>query len=460
MLKKHTLIILFFSCILVCGCKKKNQEMHERILSEKNETAQLPDTLRVATMVSCTSYFSIHSEIYGLDYELAENLSEYIDRPLKIKRAKTEEELAKMVLEKKADIAVYPVVETKQLKASFEFVCPHTPSYMVLVQRLKSDKILSDVTELKGTDIHVPAKSVFYNRLKQLNSELGGGINIVAEPDTTSNDALIEKVEKGEIAYTVAYRNNAMLHKNYSDNLICRMQIGFNQRSGWLIRKDDQQLKKLVEEWQADDDTQLLMDEVNEQYYEKNPYFAFRSLNIPKGAISPYDRLFKKYAALIGWDWRMLAAIAFQESGFDPEKIAWSGASGLMQLMPRTASNFGLNGRTILNPEMNIEAGVQYIKSLDMLYRSIGDKHERIKFILASYNSGPAHVLDAVALAAKYGKNSEKWFDNTEYYLLRKAEPQYYRDPVVKYGYCRGKETAQYVKKTLNTYEKYVRKKK
>jgi len=195
------------------------------------------------------------------------------------------------------------------------------------------------------------------------------------------------------------------------------------------------------------------------KYWEKSPYFAQLKVKIPRGAISPYDKLFKKYAAQINWDWRLLASLAFHESGFDSTQVSWVGAAGLMQLMPRTAENFGLDKQTVFNPEKNIEAGVQYIKSLNLTFRKVENKDERVKFILAGYNCGPAHVLDAMALAQKYGKNPQIWFGNVEFFLLKKSEPEFYNDKVVKYGYFRGKQTVRYVHNTLETFEKYLRKK-
>jgi membrane-bound lytic murein transglycosylase F len=121
-----------------------------------------------------------------------------------------------------------------------------------------------------------------------------------------------------------------------------------------------------------------------------------------------------------------------------------------MQLMPRTARNFGLDKESIFNPEKNIEAGVQYIKSLNLSFRKIEDKEERIKFILAAYNSGPAHIFDAMALAEKYGKNPHVWFDNVETFLAKKSNPDFYNDPVVKYGRFGGKETLAFVPNILN----------
>ena len=94
-----------------------------------------------------------------------------------------------------------------------------------------------------------------------------------------------------------------------------------------------------------------------------------------------------------------------------------------------------------------------------MTFREVTDKKERIKFILAGYNSGPSHILDAMALAKKHGKNSQLWFNNVEYYLLKISEPEFYQDKVVKYGFYRGKLTAKYVHDVLETREKYMRRK-
>jgi len=222
-----------------------------------------------------------------------------------------------------------------------------------------------------------------------------------------------------------------------------------------MVRKESAKLKQYLDKWSAITENQEKMEVLHEKYWLRSPYFAIRKVKIPKGAISPYDHLFKKYAKEINWEWQLLAAVAFHESKFDSIQVSWAGAAGIMQLMPRTAANFGLSRKSVFNPEKNIEAGVQYIKSLNMSFRKIQNKEERIKFILAAYNSGPAHIFDAMALAEKYGKNPQVWFDNVEYYLKKKSEPEFYNDPVVKRGRFRGKETIAYVVNTLDTYHNY-----
>lgn len=454
---KYTLMILPF-LLLATSCRK--QKVESTPVSAPIDLKEIvsSDTLRVATMYGSTSYFFFRDELMGFDYEMVGNLAKHLHLNLKISIAKTETEMYQWLKERKVDIVCYNVIETKELKKQFSFVLPQPKSYQVLVQNMGA-KAVSDVTELSGESIHVKQNSIYHQRLKSLNDEIGGTINIILAADSLSEDDLIDMVAENKIKFTLAYHNLATLHKSYNRGLDCRMPVGFRQQNGWLIRNESRNLKNAIEKWEKLDDTQQIQWDLFRKYWEKSPYFALRRVTIPKGAISPFDHLFRKYAPNIGWDWRLLASVAFHESRFDSQEISWAGASGLMQLMPRTAANFGLDRRTILDPEMNIEAGVQYIKSLNMSFRQVANKDERIKFILAAYNSGPAHVLDAMALARKYGKNPHIWFNHVEYFLQKKSEPEFYNDPVVKYGRFGGKETIRYVKNTLDTYAKYSKRK-
>ena len=150
-------------------------------------------------------------------------------------------------------------------------------------------------------------------------------------------------------------------------------------------------------------------------------------------------------------NWRLLASLIYQESKFDPYIKSWA-AEGLMQLMPKTAKSFGAkNPRT----RQNIRAGTKYLIWLESLWDSIPDPNERIKFVLASYNTGQGHVQDAQRLAEKFGHDPKKWDNNVAKYLLLKSNKQYYRDEVVKFGYARGKEPVNYVNGILARYEIY-----
>ncbi len=455
---KNLFILLAFTSVLFASCeiRKKQPSTSQGLIDLKEIIAS--DTLRVATMYGSTSYFLFRDELMGFDYEMVEDLAKHLKVKLKISIAKNDEEIAQWLLERKVDLVAYNFIETKGLKSHFHFVFPQPESYQVLVQNMGS-KALSDVTELSGKTVHVKANTIFHQRLLSLNEEIGGTIQIVTVPDSVSNDELIDQVAENKIEFTLAYHNTALLHKSYHKRLDIRMPVGFQQQNGWLIRQESIEFKQAIENWTKMPETEVIQARLFSKYWKKSPYFASRKVKIPKGAISPYDDLFKKYATLIDWDWRLLAAVAFHESRFDATEVSWAGACGIMQLMPRTAANFGLDNTTILDPEMNIEAGVQYIKSLNMTFRKVENKDERIKFILAGYNSGPAHILDAMALTEKYGKDPHIWFNQVEYFLLKKSEPEFYNDPVVKYGSFRGKETVRYVLNTLDTYEKYLKRK-
>ncbi len=171
--------------------------------------------------------------------------------------------------------------------------------------------------------------------------------------------------------------------------------------------------------------------------------------------ISQYDDIFRDEVVTLGWDWRMLASIVWNESRFNNDVVSSQGARGLMQFMPRTAARFGLMGDDVVDPRRNIDAGVEYLKFLERRFDEIEDRDERIKFVLAGYNAGPGHVRDAMALAEKYGYDSHVWVGNVEKWLLALQERKYYTDNVCKHGFFRGRYTVQYVRKVFERYEFY-----
>lgn len=172
------------------------------------------------------------------------------------------------------------------------------------------------------------------------------------------------------------------------------------------------------------------------------------------GVISQYDHLFQKYAPTARWDWRLLAAQCYQESTFDPQAHSWAGARGLMQIMPGTAAHLGLPANQVHEPEPNVAAATRLIRELDGKFNDIGDRMERIRFVLASYNGGAGHVRDAMALARKYGRNPQRW-EEVAPFVLRLSTPQFYNDPVVKNGYMRGGETVDYVERIGKRWQQY-----
>ena len=149
-----------------------------------------------------------------------------------------------------------------------------------------------------------------------------------------------------------------------------------------------------------------------------------------------YDDLIKEGADSLGWDWRLFAAMVFQESKFQPDLESWAGAKGLMQLMPRTAERFGVTDRT--DPVQSIRGGTEILELLWGRFVDIPDSVQRIKFTMASYNCGYGHVVDARTLAFEEGLDMYRWDNNVEESILKLSYPEYYNKPSIKYGYVRG----------------------
>ena len=166
--------------------------------------------------------------------------------------------------------------------------------------------------------------------------------------------------------------------------------------------------------------------------------------------VSPYDSILKEYASALGWDWRMLAAVVYQESKFSINSCSHRGAKGLMQVMPRTAMKYGIYD--LSDPEKNIEAGTEHLKRLQRLYRNEGMSHdELIKFTLASYNAGEGRISDCRSLAAAMSKDNTKW-ENIVDVIPMMREDSILDNNAVKHGKFQGHETIAYVDNIMDIY--------
>ena len=210
-----------------------------------------------------------------------------------------------------------------------------------------------------------------------------------------------------------------------------------------------------INEWSKENVTSSAYTASMKRYFEKSKTSPASSiLSVKHGKISHYDSLFKKYAPQIGWDWNLLAALAFTESNFDTTAVSWAGAKGMMQLMPSTAKAMGMPSGKEQNPEESIKAAVKYIKVTSKGFSKIPEK-ERVNFVLGAYNSGIGHIYDAMALAKKYGYDPTQWYDNVEKYILLKSHEEYFTDSVCKFGYFRGNETYNFVRSINDLFRKY-----
>ena len=283
-----------------------------------------------------------------------------------------------------------------------------------------------------------------YLLCEKFAKELGVSLRVEVCRDTLE---MVSRLQKGEGDIMILAASNIAAEKEITLA---------DHRIPWTVSKQNIQLADTIRRWyhpkylaevKAEQNNALSTTNIQRKVYAPIQ-------NKQKGIISNYDHLFKRYAPVARVDWRLLAALCYQESCFDPNARSWAGACGLMQIMPQTAAQYGLPQSQIFNPEANIETATRIIRNLKEQYRDIPHEGERLNFVLASYNGGTAHVRDAMALARKYGKNPHRWGDVAEYILLL-SQPQYYQDAVVKSGYMRGTETYNYVRQVQQRHTQY-----
>lgn len=298
-------------------------------------------------------------------------------------------------------------------------------------------------------DYHNHGMGLQYLLCEKFAQQIGVSLRVEECKDTTE---MIRKLTKGEgdiIAVPLSRKQTK------GDLLFCGVTPD-STRTQWAVVGGNKSLAdtlngwfkpKMIAETKKEENWLLSSASVTRHVY--SPF-----LNRSKGVISRYDHLFQRYSGTARMDWRLMAAQCYQESCFDPNAKSWAGACGLMQIMPSTADHLGLPMSAIHDAESNVAAAAKYMAELQGHFSDIGDPTQRVLFALAAYNGGFHHIRDAMTLTRKHGGNPYNWGHVREY-VLRLAQPAYYRDPVVKYGFMRGTETADYVDRIRARWSEY-----
>ena len=304
------------------------------------------------------------------------------------------------------------------------------------IQYYDLHEIQSSGTIIAGTlsgpdtyyEYHGKEMGLQFELAEEFAQSIGVTLQMEISPDTAT---LLDKLEQGEIDFIAL------------------------EMPQWKTRTNESLLSDAIAEWWEPERVVRLKTSI-----DKRSSVTVRRRMRPvmqdaaHGIISAYDELFRRYSSTAGWDWRLLAAQCYQESGFDPSAVSSMGAQGLMQLMPATAEAMGVSEEQRFDPEKNISAAARYIRKVNQSFADIRDSDERTRFTLAAYNGGVGHVQDAQILARKAGRDHLRWQEVAPYILLL-SQPQYYRDPDVRHGYMRGSETEAYVRLIMERWEQY-----
>lgn len=443
------------------------------------------DTLTALVTSNSTSYFLYRGEPMGYEYEMLRAFAEANGLELRVRVLPGRSELLDLLNRGEGDIAAARLTPTYRDSAAMLLTRPLYMTRPMVVQRgaparsvdlpaaadtvmhrgqagaadpvqLRA-RLVSHPSQLAGRTVALPEGSAYVERLVELSDSLGEDVTVVEVEADASAEALIRRVARGEVELTVAPENVAKLRQDYFTNILVRPAVDSMRPVVWAVRRNAPELRAAVDAWLASEEGSRLSEELYQKYFvDRRGYkerVESRYLSSETGQLSEYDRLFQQHAPAVGWDWRLLASQAYQESRFDPDARSWAGATGLLQLMPGTAKDLGVSDSR--DPQQNVTGAVKFIRDLQARWAErIPDEEERLRFVLASYNVGPGHVDDARRLTEKNGGDPNKWSD-VAHWLLQKSKKEVYTDPVVEHGYARGLEPVTYVSIILDRFDHY-----
>ena len=454
---------IIFTIITACESEKEIGQDYPEI-RERGKLVAI-------TSYSPVSYFIYHGEPMGYEYELLRMLGNHLDLDIDIRIARDFEEMEEMLLRGEGDLIAYGLTITSKRRERLAFTNPMNVTRQVLVQRKPENwrqmrlheieaTMIRNPFDLAGDTVHLRRGSAYISRLQNLSLEIGEHIHIIEAPGELTTEGLIHKVANDSIRLTVADENIALLQAAYYRNIDVETPLSLPQQTAWALRPSSEILLDTINAWlrEAQDHADYYV--IYNKYYNNRQAFRTRYASefnpVTGGGISPWDDLIKEGAEQLGWDWRLLAALIYQESMFNPHARSWAGARGLMQLMPRTAREFGANNP--FDPQQSIHAGVRFLLWLDNYWTEhIEDPVERQKFVIVSYNVGQGHLQDARRLAEAFDADPNIWEDNVERFMLKKSNPEYYNLDIVRFGYASGIEPVNYIQTIKELYAHYIK---
>lgn len=451
--------IVFYTTLFLCfSCKEVQEKMPEFIYPASTSIEKILSrgTLDIATFYSTTDYYVYKGITRGFHYDLAKDFASFLGVNLRIVEVNNDIDTAISRLQAgQYDLIAVSVTETPERREKLNFPHPFFKTGEVLVQN-KNRTAIKNLSELEGRTVFIKKDSPYRKIIRRLEDSLQIRIS-VSEVSGYSSEDLLHLVQTGEIDFTVMDENIAHALAISMKNLDYSLRLNNSISVSWATDPADSTLTAEINRWLTQVKKSGKLNYLYKRYFNNHnsvthPVSKYTLLK--KGDISPFDQELKKESKILNWDWRLLAALVYNESKFDPEAESQVGAYGLMQIIPETANMF--NVFDYFQPDSNIYTGVRYLKYLDEVFSKYPfSPEEKLKFTLASYNVGAGHVKDAMRLAEKYGKNPYIWDNHVAFYLQHKSEPRFYRDTLSRNGYCNGQQTVDYVQRILETYSNY-----
>lgn len=394
-------------------------------------------SIRVLTSFSPTMFFMNKGKIYGFEFSLLKEYEKFLNknRPRKDEVHMEfipvpSDKLIPLLNQGYGDMVAALTTVTTTRKKLVAFSDPYLPNVKEVVVANADIKGINTVEDLSGRSVIVRKSSSYHQSLLRFNEKLKlkglAPINIVFAPEFEPTESLLEMVNAGIVELTIADDYLVNIWKSLLSNI--RVLDNIAVRSGgqiaWMVRKDNPELQASLNAFVKTVRKGTMLGNIYFKRYYRSVKFIEHPLDEDREIenFSAYTPLFKKYAAMYNLDWRLVAALAYQESGFDHNARSHVGAVGIMQIMPSLAKDKRLGIKNINDIEQNIHLGVKYLALLRDLYYpadSIPSEPERLRFALASYNAGPTRIRNARKMTTSLGFDNDIWFHNTEYGTMR-----------------------------------------
>lgn len=413
--------------------------------------------LTVSTPMNGVGCYFHQNQPAGLECDLLQAYGDTLGINIVFKKSSSATETLSILRGGLADIGASDLTDSVSLERGLTFSHPLFETREVLVQR--KENAIKSIASLAGRTLVVHENSSYYDEIVATGKKIGltiSHVENIQQADTVriklakqnvSILELINSVRLGDIDFTVADQHIAKSENSSSPNLNTELVFGTPRNVNFVVESSNIALLNSLNKWLTGKEArQIIQSYLAAQVQTPLPlnshYIATQE------ALSPWDHLFQRYASN-QFDWIWLAAQSYTESRFRPDATSLAGAQGLMQLMPETAKEVGVTDS--FNPSQNIQGGSVYNLKQYKRWKHLPPTEAKA-FSLASYNAGAGHVLDARRLAVLDKANPNQWFTtNTakgvEDYIVLLEKSQYYTKPNVRYGYCRGTETRDYVRK-------------
>jgi membrane-bound lytic murein transglycosylase F len=420
-------------------------------------------TLRVAMRYNSSAYFIHKGGHAGFEYELLSHFARPRGMSIEVVIPNPGESLLSLLNSGRVDVLATGEPLAEQIARHGASTRPYGAVSKVLIVP-QQDRRADGLTALTGLVVHLPLHSPDRLFLQTLRLEKGLRFYIVSAGPLVESEELIARVSRGQIPATVANSNLARAALSYLSGARIAANLGGETPLTWLVRQNSPALLAelndyIGQRYRMTSDgpwRDRIYGILYERYYgEERSTSGYLSQDEDRpdktGNLSPWDEYFQASAESLQLDWRLVAALAYQESRFDPEAISSAGATGLMQVLPSVA---GRAAGELLEPQINIQVGAHILRDIFDSYAYL-DSLDRLCFTLATYHAGVGHMADARRLAIDAGLNPNRWRGSVREVLPRLMEQRYFSQ--TRHGFYRGSETVSYVEAILHRYRMYRR---